>query len=424
MSTKMITKAGVRFICQHHARQPERCTKNVVTALSTGEWSDGVFFYDEFRQAIVLHRQPPCIPEERPSPGSIEAIYPREWCHTDSVRTISFLSTVYDLHVTESRIMEAVEAISRSNSHHRLKEWLEGLVWDNTVRVENMFIDYMGAPASEYVRGITKCWMISAVARVMRPGCQADYMPVLIGPGGLGKSQFTRVLFGEEWSSDTTIDISNKDGILLLRGKWCIGLDEMSVLSKGQIEAVKNFLTRTKDSVRKPYSRFTEDVLRQNVFIGSTNEEKVLIDQTGNRRFWPVEVGELNREGLLRAREGLWAESLHLWRTGEPWWPSKPLEALCAEAQAKHTQELPWEEEILCWLTAYSERFDKSGGVTMSEVMRECVGKEMGGWVAADCRQVATILRKLGYYRRYTTSKSGKRLWKYVKDASHLKIVK
>jgi predicted P-loop ATPase len=123
-----------------------------------------------------------------------------------------------------------------------------------------------------------------------------------------------------EWFADEIADLGSKDSAQDLRGQWIIELGELSAMRRGEVERVKAFMSRSTDHYRPSYGRRSQDFPCQCVFIGSTNADTYLADETGNQRFWPVKVGRINLKTLRQDVGQLWAEADAAYRTGERWW--------------------------------------------------------------------------------------------------------
>ncbi|MFZ1426574.1 MAG: VapE domain-containing protein, partial [Geminicoccaceae bacterium] len=215
----------------------------------------------------------------------------------------------------------AVQLVARGLPHHPVRERLNALVWDGTPRLANWLQTYLGttveadpdAPkrATEklrYLQQVGPAWMISAIARIYEPGCKADHVLILEGAQGIGKSTAAATLaLDPGWFADEIADLGTKDSAQDLRGKWVIELGELSAMSRSAVERVKAFISRRVDHYRPSYGRRSQDFPRQCVFIGSTNADAYLGDETGGRRFWPVKVGQIDVPALVRDRDQLWA---------------------------------------------------------------------------------------------------------------------
>jgi putative DNA primase/helicase len=203
---------------------------------------------------------------------------------------------------------------------------------------------------------------------------------------------------------------------------------ELSNLKRSLTEQVKNFLTATTDIFRPPYGRHTERVPRTNVFAGSVNNATYLMDETGNRRFWPVRCRTLNIAALARDRDQLWAEAYARFKNGDPWWlESKELEKLATEEQEQRYEEGVWDNVIQCWLEdprvrrgfdPESEPFDSEiGRVTITDVLLHAIGKELKNHTQVDKLQVARCLTHIGWERKQVRIRE-RRVWCYVASGS------
>ena len=193
-----------------------------------------------------------------------------------------------------------------------MRDYLKSLKWDSEPRIERWLIDYLGVGDSEFAWAVGKRWLISAVARIFQPGCQADHTLLLEGDQGIKKSTALRVLTGADWFTDHISDLDSKDSRIDLHGKWIVELGELSAIRRSLTERVKSFLTATSDHFRPPYGRSAIDVKRQNVFAGSVNDENPFTDETGDRRFWPVRCGTIFTDKIAEHRDQIWAEDRSL----------------------------------------------------------------------------------------------------------------
>lgn len=224
-------------------------------------------------------------------------------------------------------VHEAMQLYARANRRNRLQAWLSSLTWDTEPRVEQFFIRGFGVDDNEYTRAVSSCFLIGMVARAMRPGCQVDSLPILEGRQEIGKSRGLADL-GGEFYADIDSPLGSKEFCEQIQGTWLVELSELSAMRMNEVERVKTGITRVVDRYRTPYETYAEDHPRQCVFAGTTNAHQYLMDETGNRRFWPMACGTIDREWIREHRELLFAEAVRLYTAGVPWWgvPARALE--------------------------------------------------------------------------------------------------
>lgn len=372
---------------------------NVTTILTNHPSWKGVIAYDAFRLEIAKTARPPWDPDDMPP----DETYPCELTESDVTRIQSWLSRHYfGLEAGAKTVDAALRVIAERNTHHGPRDWLSSLAWDGEKRLETLFTKYFGATDSEYTRAIGTLWMISAVARAFEPGCQVDYLVVVEGPTGIRKTRGLEALVGEQWFSETRLDLSSKDSEQNLQGVWIHCFDELDSLSRADKTRVKNYLTLRVARYRQSYGRKAGKYPRQNVFCATTNEHEYLEDRTGNRRFWPVRVTWIDIEAIRADRAQLWAEAVALYKAKHAWWPSRELEALCVLEQQKRMHGDPWEEPITLYANApFTVSLDANrqsiSKFTVKDVLVHGIGKGLSELTKADEMRVAAILRDVGF---------------------------
>lgn len=216
-------------------------------------------------------------------------------------------------------IEESLVIIACRNAYDPVKDWLNSLpVWDKKSRLSTWLannFEAMGDP--EYLDQVFSKWMLAMVTRAFIPGTKFDWMPIFEGKQGIGKSSFGRLLVSDQYFLDWLPNLTDKDSALGLQGMWSVEMGELANMRRAQLEDVKSYLTRTVDKVRPPYGRRMIESARRCVFFGTTNRDTYLIDDTGNRRFKPIEVGNLNFKALRKDRDQLFAEAFHVFKTKE-----------------------------------------------------------------------------------------------------------
>src|SRR5665213_1097285 len=152
---------------------------------------------------------------------------------------------------------------------HPVREYLDSLKWDQTPRIDTWLKDYGGAEDNEYTRAVGRLFLLAAVRRVRTPGCKFDEMLVLESTTGKDKSSAIAALCpNAEWFSDNLpLNSDAKEVMELTSGKWVIEAAELSGLRTSDIEHVKAFLSRSRDTSRMAYDRMITDRPRHFVVI-------------------------------------------------------------------------------------------------------------------------------------------------------------
>lgn len=310
---------------------PESDVYNCLVVLKQDPALKGKIRLDEFAHRLV-------VIDDLPWRGKDETPY---WTDTDDACLRNYFATKY-LIKGKGIIDDALQEVTQDNKFHPVREYLRELTWDGECRLDTLFIDYIGAEDTEYIRAVTRKWMCGAVARVMDPGVKFDTAIVLYGSQGLGKSLILERL-GRKWFNNSLVDIKTKDALEQIQGSWIVELAELAPTYKNDNEIVKAFISRTSDRFRSPYGRRTEEYPRQCVFAGSTNNLMFLKDRTGNRRFWPI-TGDKDRKtknswDLSKDEiDQLWAEAFVYWSEGEPLVLEGALEEEALRIQLSHTE--------------------------------------------------------------------------------------
>ena len=224
-----------------------------------------------------------------------------------------------------------------------------------------------------------------------------DHLPVIEGPQGALKSTACSIL-GGQWFSDNLPDVSSgKDAQQHLRGKWLIEVSEMHAMSRAEAAQLKAFITRQIERYRPSHGRKEVIEPRQCVFVGTTNRDTYLRDETGGRRFWPTRAGVIDVDALARDRDQLFAEAVVRYRAGEQWWPDKDFERdYIVPEQAERYEADSWEENIGKYLDKH----------TIGEIAEDALGIEPKRIGTADQRRIAAALEQLGWRRLKRTGQA------------------
>jgi predicted P-loop ATPase len=364
---------------------------NALLALDNDPLLRGRFAYDLMLQAPLLVQPLNLIAPDDVDPDSPDTFKPRPATDTDVSRVQEYLQHVGMHTIGREPVFQAVNAHAEVNAFHPVRDYLTRLEWDGKCRVNGWLTKILGVPSSPYVEAIGRMFLIAMVARIFDPGCKADYMLVLEGPQGELKSTACGIL-GGDWFSDSLPEIGEgKDVLQHLRGKWLIEIAEMHAMNRAETAQLKAFITRQIDRYRPSYGRMERIQPRECVFIGTTNKDAYLKDETGGRRFWPVRIGSIDVGTLKADRDMLFAEVVRLYRGGAQWWPDRDVERdVIAPEQEQRFESDAWEEPI----AKYVE--DKSR-VTIKDVANNALSITTERIGTADQHRIRGALTHLGW---------------------------
>lgn len=223
-----------------------------------------------------------------------EGVTPRDWEDRDDARIMSYIENAYHVYNKE-KYSRALSIVMEQHVYNPLKDIIEHEDWDGVDRIDSFLVDILKCdPDSnnkDYYREVSRMIFYGGIARLYKPGIKFDYMPILIGEQGVGKSTIIDwlALNTEYYKEITTID--GQDGIECLEGGWICEFAELLAMTRQKdVQSMKAFVTRTADRYRMPYHEHTSTLPRKCIFIGTTNDSEFLTDITGNRRYLPVEV--------------------------------------------------------------------------------------------------------------------------------------
>lgn len=317
----------------------------------------------------------------------------------------------YRYKVTDKALRASIIMVAEERTIEPIKDWLEALPqWDGEKRIEAFFHDILNAKVpmgcDELVVEMSCKWFISCVARVMSPGCKMDTCLVLVGPKGMRKSTALKVLAGNEWFSDSNINISHKDSYELLHqsGVWIWELAEMHALQGKTAANAKQFLTSASDRYRPAYAKMPVQRPRRTVFTASTNDYQFLSDGP-ERRFWIVDVGDkIDTDYINANRMQLWAEALYWYRENIEWWFTEDSEDKLRDYQQAFIIDDPWTSKVLECITI-------NNGIATTIQIMEHLQLSAANQHQGFTKRIAQICRDCGY-EQYFSNKMKCRVWK------------
>lgn len=286
-------------------------------------------WYDEFADRVILANSPT-----------------REWRDDDDTRVAVDMQDRFGIRGASCHVVaDSIRLVARQRPRHPVREYLVSLAWDGIPRIATAFADYWGAAEDDYTQSASRNFFIGLVARILRPGCKLDTMPVFEGPQGIRKSSALAVL-GGIWHSVAHENVGSKDFLQGFRGKWVIEIAELQSFTRADVTAVKNMLSTASDDYRPSYGRHVMTFPRQCVMAGTTNADDWGTDDTGLRRFWPIRCGDIKLDLLGAVRDQLFAEAVVTLNAGGTWW-EMPLSTAEIQLARQHHDE--WTEPLLAW---------------------------------------------------------------------------
>lgn len=367
-------------------RGPRPTMANVVKVLQTDPTLGADhLYYDPFTDRVTIANSPI-----------------RSWIDEDDYQlTVYLQQTIGMAQISDQVVSKAVRLAASQRPRHSVCEWFETLRWDGESRLETAFEDYWGVDdfrshPQEYVRAISKNFILGMVARIERPGCKLDTMPVFEGAQGVLKSSALELLASPRWFATARDTVGTKDFLLTMRGKLIIEIAELDAFSKAEITAIKNTMSTPIDTYRPPYGRVARDYPRQCVFAGTTNKDDWATDPTGGRRFWPIKCGHIDLPALKAARDQLFSEAVVRIRAGETWWETP--DSTAHVQRDRHAEDV-WTDTVLLWLTG-------RGDATSAEVLLGALKFRESDIGRREQNRIGDILRHLGW-KRQTVRRGG-----------------
>ena len=386
------------------------------------------FAYNELAGRIQITGD---LPWDRPAGNSF-------WRDADTAQLKSIIDVRY-LPFTSRNHDVAFTKIADDRHFHPVRDYLDSLPeWDGIERVEDLFIRYLQADDTPYVRAVTRKTFAAAVARVYNPGVKFDCVPVLDGDQGIGKSTIVKDLVTSDYYSETLslTDMDDKSGAEKLQGFWAVEIGELAGMKKADIEKVKAFLSTCDDKYRPSYGKVVESHPRQCIIIATVNGERgYLRDITGNRRFWIIKLHQKKQKKTWNFtpeyRAQFWAEAKEIWKSGEKLYLEGDLLEAAEEVQQSAMEvdervgmveeylntKLPedWAEMDLFQRRTYLQGNEfgmpeRKATVTRTEVSNaeiwcECFGKSLQELKPTDSYSIAALMAQISNWVRTTTIK-------------------
>lgn len=382
---------------------PRACEYNVDLILSCDPETKGALRYDEVSKRLRFTSGPAAGAAEGDLGGVVAGWMQRK----------------YGIMAGAKLVGEALLRVGRACAYDPLREYLRELAWDGDARVDGFLGTYFGAPDGAYERAVSRRLLVALVARALQPGCEMQNVVILEGAQGLGKTRGLRALAGPYYLG-TSVHVGDKDFLQLIAGAWLVELGELASLRRAENEKTKQFLDQKSDKFRPPYGRVTEESPRRCVFIGTTNESDYLTDRTGNRRYIPVKVGQVDVDAIGRDRDQLFAEAVALYDAGERWWLEGEEVTMAAEAADERLDRSLVEEAVERWWRGETPA-RRPASFTALDVAERALHLTADKVDLGLRRDITGALRGMGFLYRQRVH-DGQRGWRFVATDELMKL--
>jgi len=382
-SLKLLTTTG-----SGGAKVYNRCTENVVRILQNHPEFKGRFRYDEWLQKMEIKKDSRWIEVDdsdfTPIQRRISAMYPQ-------FRQLG-----------KEMVIDAVMDTCRENSFDRALDFIRQEKWDMKPRLDSWLSKVYGTEDDEYHKAVGANFFKGMVKRVIQPGCKFDTVMILEGKQGCGKSTSLSIIAGD-WHLETTLRADNKDFFLQFKGKMIVEFSEGETLSRTETKNMKAMISTATDTYRAPYGRTMKDVPRRCIFAMSTNQDEYLKDESGNRRFYPVEVKLpfVDLEWLEKNRMQMFAEALYRVEELKESVHEYPCDSECHQ-NAKMVRS-SFEDTIRDWFAnplKLGTLIDLTEGVTITDIWRWALQADASKMRKSEEMQIGLALKQLGWERR------------------------
>ncbi len=320
--------------------------------------------------------------------------------------------------ISGGMMRDALASVANRNSYDSAVVWLNGLVWDGVPRIDTFVPVYCGAVDDDYTRAVSRYIWTGMVCRVMEPGCQLDMVPAFQSKQGARKSSGLQSLapMPEFFTDGVSLAHDDPDFKRMIRGKIVVEIAELAGLSKTEVEFIKRMITRRVEEWVEKWDKMTTRYLRRCMLFASTNNIQFLPqDETGQRRWLPVEIERLDDVKITADRAQLWAEAKVRWvalkAAGLPGVDFQQAEELAAGRHAKYELVDVWLDKVATWLDTEIVVEGSSGApivpaprtrpyLSITEVLEGAIRMTVDKMNRAADLRMASVLRQLGYEKK------------------------
>lgn len=285
------------------------------------------------------------------------------------------------------------------NSYDPFEEYFMNLsAWDGTDFIENL-ANHIKSKDQKAFNNHFKKWLVRVVACALLPDFYNKQALILIGEKqNSGKSTFCRFLCPPTLTKYIAENIStDKDSRILLAKNLLINLDELALMGKSDLNSLKAYFSKTMINERLPWGKNASIIARRCSFIGSTNQNEFLTDETGSVRWLCFEIESINWDYKTSIDiNNVYAQAYYLFKSGTFNYNLTGDEVKENEKRNKEFQVLTIERELL-------EKYIGNGTIvnefmTPTDIM-QVINNATNNQFRINHVQIGKALKMLGYER-------------------------
>jgi len=333
------------------------------------------------------------------------------------------MSVRFGFDMEDKATRDAVKSLAVENCFNPVCDMIDKAEadWDGVERLDRMAAEYFNCGDTKLNSAFMRKAMIALVKRAREPGCKFDTIIVLESAEGFNKSTAWKILAGAENFSDERI--LGKDAREVqeqLSEVWIHENADLAGLKKADIETVKAYASRQTDIARAAFGHFVTEQPRHSIEVGTTNSSEYLQSQTGNRRFWPMEVTKsIDVEKLAVDRLQLIGEAASYHTAGESVVLDEALWGDAGIEQEQRRTKDPWEGVLAnmpVWVNeikGYDQdskpikqmvliihiEDDRMESVVAADLMKHVLEIAIAHQTPATSMRLSTVMKQLGWLR-------------------------
>ena len=314
---------------------------------------------------------------------------------------------------------------------HPVRDYLNGLPrWDGTDRVAELAACVQAVPvqigqtraeAQELFLWALHKWLVASVATWMSDDTANQTILTLIGEQGIYKTTFFRYLLPVElrpyYHENTTNSFGGKDEQIALTENCLVEIEEVDAFRDRDNADLKSLTTKVQLKVRRPYERFMVCRHRLAALCATGNQERFLVDETGNRRWLCFRVGGIDDpHGWTLDYQQLYAQLRDEYLGGFPYYFSKKEEDRMKQ-QNQYFRIVSDEEQLIM------ERFrmPRPGDLDVKTYSAATIAQRISyGRMPVSSRKVSLVMKNLGFTTQHSKGGNIYRLYEMKPDEQQL----